>query len=845
VVGWGPFLEEPGGRESEMRQTTRQLTAAAVVLGALAAGAACAPPAGFVHGGRVPAPWVLPVEVVTLEPYGAVVLPMRGSYATHDVAIARVGAYLATARARATGPAFGRYFNDPSEVSERDQLWEVGFPVDRPTPVAPPFELRHFPRELVARIVVPGPYAEGGRRWPALHAWIAASGYASSGSAMAIWTGNPALGGADGPRTELRMPVVHLSVPLLLARDLLCLFGAAVFALFTLLYVRERRARSALWGGGAWGLLGVCCACVYLQPLLRELMYLYLRSGTWLVRVELGSDVIGFVAPPLLVHLFYYRGRARLPRRRLWLAAVVLIYATDLVLMLIVALRPLALEWWARSDSLGSVFVAGAALVALSMEWIAQRAAVAGHEGEHRAYCLVLAAIALAALAGATWRGQTAEAVADLVLLGAPIVLLFVTSYHNERAAFFDVLAKAGSFLLLALILLGLYFSLIPSLLFSIRQGWLGLWLSPATALPLVLAAPWSYRRLSSLVDRLWLGRRLSPAQAGQQFFASLRGAASEAELLRRAEEGLSEIFQAPARVALDAGAAVSRLDEGADLRAAVREGGITAATISVDARAGRRQLLSEDRALLDSLAQGLSVMLDNVHLHERKLAQETKERELQLHASRSELRALRAQINPHFLFNALNTIAALIPRDPPRAEESVERLAEVFRYTLRSSELEWVRVSEEMIFVRAYLELELTRFGARLTVATDVEPAAARALVPAMVVQTLVENAVKHGIGTRRGQGKVEVAVRCDEGRLRIEVRDSGPGFSLAASDTLPPSPRGAGHGLHNVRERLRGYFADDAAITAGRDPARGMACVSVSLPLLHEAPGEEGRRS
>ena len=826
-----------------MRHTRPPLTASAAVLAVLAAGAACAPPAAFFHGGRVPPAWVLPVDVVTLAPYDAVVLPMRGSYATHATAVARVAAYLVTAGVKATGPAFGRYFNDPSQVSEQDQLWEVGFPVGEPLTPAAPFAPRHFSRELVARIVVVGPYAEGSRRWPALDAWIAANGYSSSGSAMEIWTGNPAAGGAEGPRTELRMPVVRLSIPLLLARDLVCLFGGTVFALFTLLYVRERCARAALWGGSVWGLLGVCCACVYLQPLLRELMYLYMRSEPWLVSVELWSDVIGFVAPPLLVHLFYHRGRTLLPRPRLWLAGVVLIYAADLFFMLLVALRPPAIERLARVDDLGSAFVAGAALVALAMEWTAQRVAVARSAGEHRSYGAVLALVTLAALASVAWRGRTAEAVANLVLLSAPIVLLFVTSYHNERAAFFDVLAKAGSFLLLALVLLGLYFSVVPSLLFSVRQGWVGLWLYPASALPLVLTAPWGLRRLSALVDRLWLGRRLSPAQAGQQFFSSLRGAASEAELVRRAEEGLSEIFQAPTRIALATAGTPARGDEDAGPHAVIREGGITAGVIRVDSRAGRRQLLSEDRALLDSLAQGFSVLLENVHLHERKLAHETKERELLLHASRSELRALRAQINPHFLFNALNTIAALIPRDPPRAEETVERLAEVFRYTLRGSELEWVRVAEEMAFVRAYLELELTRFGERLAVATEVEEAAARALVPAMVVQTLVENAVKHGVGACRGQGRVEVAVRRREGRLGIEVRDSGPGFSLPACDELPPSPRGTGHGLRNIRERLRGYFASDAEIAVGRDAARGMTCVSVDLPFLTDAPSEEGR--
>ncbi len=821
-----------------MRKSLRQLAATAPVSIALAAGAACAPPAGFVHGGRVPESWALPVEVVTLEPYDAVVLPMRGSYAAHDAAIARVADVLGRAGIRPVGTPFGRYFNDPSQVAEPDQLWEVGFPIGRVWTPPPPFEARQFPRQLAAHSVVVGPYAEGARRWPALHSWITANGYASVGAAMAIWSGNPALGGALGPKTELRMPVVRLSVPLLLAHDLVCLFGAAVFALFSLLYVRERRARAALWGGAAWGLLGVCCACLYLPPLLRELMYLYMGSGPWLGAFESWSDAIGFVAPPLLVHLFYYRGRSHLPHRRLWLALVGLVYALDGGFMLLVFRWPHLVERLAKADTVGGALVAAAALVALAIERTAQRTNERS-VAEHHSYGALLVVIAIAALVTVATRGQTVEAVAHLVLLAAPIALLFLTAYHNERAAFFDVLVKAGSFLLLALLLLGLYFSVVPHLLFSVRQGWLGLWLFPASALPLVLAAPWGYRRLSALVDRLWLGRRLSPAQAGQELFGALRGAPSEAELVSRAEAGLALIFQAPARILLGP---VLPAEQAGAFGAPVRANGALVGTIRIDARAGRRQLLSEDRALLESLAQGFSLVLDNVRLHERHLAQETKERELLLHASRSELRALRAQINPHFLFNALNTIAALIPRDPPRAEATVERLAEVFRYTLRGSELEWARVCEEMTFVRAYLELELTRFGERLRVASEVEPAAERALVPAMVVQTLVENAVKHGVGACRGQGRVEVAIRCRDGRLRIEVRDSGPGFTLPALDPPPATP-GAGRGLRNIRERLRGYFGDAASLSVDRDAERAMTSVCVTLPLLSEAPSEEGR--
>jgi two-component system LytT family sensor kinase len=130
----------------------------------------------------------------------------------------------------------------------------------------------------------------------------------------------------------------------------------------------------------------------------------------------------------------------------------------------------------------------------------------------------------------------------------------------------------------------------------------------------------------------------------------------------------------------------------------------------------------SADITLLDSLANVFASLLENVRLQQKKQEQEKKEQELMLHASRSELKALRAQINPHFLFNALNAIASLIHKDPSRAEETVEELAEVFRYTLKRSEKEWVRLEDELDFVRSYLDVEQAWFGERLVVHIEID---------------------------------------------------------------------------------------------------------------------------
>jgi LytS/YehU family sensor histidine kinase len=212
---------------------------------------------------------------------------------------------------------------------------------------------------------------------------------------------------------------------------------------------------------------------------------------------------------------------------------------------------------------------------------------------------------------------------------------------------------------------------------------------------------------------------------------------------------------------------------------------------------------LSDDRNLLQSLGRTLGVVLENVRFRER-------EEHLRDLASRAELKALRAQINPHFLFNALNAIAGLIHTRPELAEETVEQLAEVFRYTLRKSEKEWVRLDEEIEFVAAYLRVEEARFGERLQVKVSVDAAATSIPVPAMSIQPLVENAIKHGTSTVEGQGRVEVSVTLKAEALCIEVCDNGPGFPTAFSLAAP----GGGHGLRNIAERLSGYYGDSARI-------------------------------
>ena len=164
-----------------------------------------------------------------------------------------------------------------------------------------------------------------------------------------------------------------------------------------------------------------------------------------------------------------------------------------------------------------------------------------------------------------------------------------------------------------------------------------------------------------------------------------------------------------------------------------------------------------------------------------------------------AELRALRAQVQPHFLFNTLNTIAALVRVNPAEAEETITRLADVFRHSLRASEHAHMRLGDELDFVRAYLEIEHTRFGERLRVEERIEPGLEGIPVPSLLLQPLVENAVRYAVAPRTEGGTVGLAARREGDLLMIEVWDDGPGMSGTASAS------GNGFGLHSVRERLR----------------------------------------
>ncbi|MEO7144289.1 MAG: histidine kinase [Bryobacteraceae bacterium] len=180
--------------------------------------------------------------------------------------------------------------------------------------------------------------------------------------------------------------------------------------------------------------------------------------------------------------------------------------------------------------------------------------------------------------------------------------------------------------------------------------------------------------------------------------------------------------------------------------------------------------------------------------------------REAELLARDAELRALKAQINPHFLFNSLNSISALTAIDPERAREMCIRLSDFLRSTLRLGDKATVTLGEELALLKAYLDIEQIRFGARLRVHEQVEPDCLDAQLPPLLLQPLVENAIKHGIATLVDGGAIEIDARQSEGLLRVVIEND--------FDPDSPARRSSGVGLPNVRSRLRARYGPDALV-------------------------------
>ena len=213
---------------------------------------------------------------------------------------------------------------------------------------------------------------------------------------------------------------------------------------------------------------------------------------------------------------------------------------------------------------------------------------------------------------------------------------------------------------------------------------------------------------------------------------------------------------------------------------------------------------------------------------YDHYIAGELRLERLEKSFSEARLNALRMQLDPHFLFNALNTISSQVERDPKLARGMIEHLGDLLRLSLESKDLQEVPLAEEMAFLEHYLAIQKIRFGDNLRIETQIAPEVKYACVPCLFVQPLVENAIRHGISRRASGGTVIVSADRVGNRLEIRVLDDGVG--LPAGWTLENS---GGVGLSVTRQRLAGLYSDGEARFAVNRRVGGGTEVEISLPL------------
>jgi two-component system LytT family sensor kinase len=259
---------------------------------------------------------------------------------------------------------------------------------------------------------------------------------------------------------------------------------------------------------------------------------------------------------------------------------------------------------------------------------------------------------------------------------------------------------------------------------------------------------------------------------------------------------------------------------------------------VELGALHGGRRLFSDDVVTLERMALLAARRVDAVRLQDERYQRMLREREISALATEAELRALRAQMNPHFLFNALTTVGYLIQSAPVRALDTLLRLTTLLRASLRS-EGEFTTLGHERDLVECYLQIEHERFEERLEAHIDVAPSLASLTIPSLIIQPLVENAIKHGIAPSRNGGRVTVAARRDweaaGAPLRITVTNTG--VPLHGRRPRPEE----GIGLGNVERRLHAYFGDAAHVTLTSGPA-GETIAELVVPVTRASSVDAG---
>jgi sensor histidine kinase YesM len=225
----------------------------------------------------------------------------------------------------------------------------------------------------------------------------------------------------------------------------------------------------------------------------------------------------------------------------------------------------------------------------------------------------------------------------------------------------------------------------------------------------------------------------------------------------------------------------------------------------------------------------GLILLLNQVFRYYRRYREgELRASQLETQLTQAQLQALKMQLHPHFLFNTLHSISALLHRDPDTADRMIARLGDFLRLTLDNSGAQEVSLEKELEFLKCYLDIERVRFQDRLTTSLDVEPRALDSRVPNLILQPIVENALRHGLSRRAAPGRLEISAKRDNGSLRIQVRDNGPGLAAVKGEAGRVRE---GVGLSNTRARLEQLYGGAHRFSIENAPGGGLL-VTLEIP-------------
>ena len=424
-----------------------------------------------------------------------------------------------------------------------------------------------------------------------------------------------------------------------------------------------------------------------------------------------------------------------------------------------------------------------------------------------------------------------------LYSIGSHLVLLVVCCAFLlfARFRYADLFLRYGVRILLAGIWAGVLVAVTQSpILWMGRQSHAPSAIHILTVIVLANLLLLSFSTVDEFLSRRavrWLFRPPDYRSETRRLAERLRRLSDESEIAAVLEETACGTLElAAAHVQPAGGAAAGELIEGGiidlghDLLIPITSAGGVSHVFKVSPGPARPGLVSTDVDYLRALAAQCGIRLDNLRREREAAERESREATLLRQVTEAELRALRAQINPHFLFNSLNTIADLIVRDPARAETMTVRLAGIFRHVLAQSSRPLTTVSEEIEFLRTYLYIEEVRFADRLQVEIRMDPQVANAPIPSLILQPLVENALKHGLGPKPGPVRLWISAEAADGRIRLCVEDDGMG---------PDRVGESGTGLANTRERLRTLYGDVASLSV-EPRAGGGTVTTVLLPLV-----------